>query len=435
MRIGWSVAAFCVVMASPAIASVDPLVQRAIALEKQGKAQDAYALLAPLVGQRGDDPDLDYVLGLAASDSGHLPEAILAFQRVLALQPDNAEARAEIARAYARLGDVESARAQFDTVLADPTIPDPVRQRFTGIVRDLDSVRRGGERTVSAFVETSGGYDSNINVATNLTSITLPVLAFLGPATLSGPATAQDSGFVGTDGGISVKLPVSAQTSVYASGLVDARFNTRTPTFDQVVATGTAGVAHTLDNHDVASLSGQYQAFWLDGTHYRSAYGAIGQYTLNLHDGRALSFGAQYYRLAYPTDRQRDANRFSGSASYVGRIAVVTATGGIEDTVQAGAENLSNTFFSLRGSIEKPVAARMAVVASLGAEGRFHHADDPLFLMRRHDGQIDASLGLKVLLARDITVRPSVSYTRNFSNIALYDYRRFTASVAVRAEF
>ena len=435
MRIGLSVAAVCAVLASPAMASVDPVVQRALLLEKQGKAHEAYALLAPLSEQRSNDPDLNYALGLAASDSGHLPEAILAFQRVLAVQPDNAEARAEIARAYARLGDVESARAQFDNVLADPTIPDPVRQRFTGIVRDLDSVRHGGERTVSGFVEASGGYDSNINAATNLTSITLPVLAFLGPATLSGPATAQDSGFLGADGGISVKLPLSAQTSVYASGLADAKFNTRAPTFDQVVATGTAGIAHTLANHDVASLSGQYQAFWLDGTHYRSAYGAIGQYTLNLREGRALSFGAQYYRLAYPTDRQRDANRFLASVSYAGRIAVVTATGGIEDTVQAGAENLSNTFFSLRGSVEKPVAQCIAVVASLGAESRFHHADDPLFLMRRHDGQVDASLGLKVLLTRDIYVRPSVTYTRNFSNIALYDYRRFTASVAVRAEF
>ena len=287
----------------------------------------------------------------------------------------------------------------------------------------------------SGFVEASGGYDSNINAATNLTSITLPVLAFLGPATLSGPATAQDSGFFGAEGGVSVKLPVGAQTSVYASGLADARFDTRTPAFDQVIATGTAGVSHAMANHDVASLSAQYQAFWLDGTHYRSAYGAIGQYTLNLHGGRALSLGAQYYRLAYPTDRQRDANRFSGSVSYVGKIAVATATGGIEDTVQAGAENLSNTFFSLRGSIEKPVARRVAIVASAGAEGRFYHGDDPLFLTRRHDGTFDASLGLKLLLTRDIYVRPTVSYTRNFSNIALYDYRRFTASVAVRAEF
>ena len=156
MRIGWSVAAVCAVLASPAIASVDPVVQRALALEKQGKAREAYALLAPLADQRADDPDLAYALGLAASDSGHLPEAILAFQRVLALQPNNAEARAEIARAYARLGDVESARAQFDTVLADPTIPDPVRQRFTGIVRDLDSVRHGGERTVVGLCRSIG---------------------------------------------------------------------------------------------------------------------------------------------------------------------------------------------------------------------------------------------------------------------------------------
>ena len=40
-------------------------------------------------------------------------------------------ARAEIARVYALSGDVDTARAQFDTVLQDPSLPDPVRQRFT----------------------------------------------------------------------------------------------------------------------------------------------------------------------------------------------------------------------------------------------------------------------------------------------------------------
>ncbi|WP_417617104.1 tetratricopeptide repeat protein, partial [Parasphingorhabdus sp.] len=56
--------------------------------------------------QRVGDPDYDMTLGLAALDSGRYGEAILAFQRVLAVQPDNARAQAELARAYAMAGDV-----------------------------------------------------------------------------------------------------------------------------------------------------------------------------------------------------------------------------------------------------------------------------------------------------------------------------------------
>src|SRR5215207_2767472 len=74
----------------------------------------------------------------AAQDSGRFGEAIIALQRVLAVQPDNAPARAELARAYAMAGDIDTAREQFATVVDDPSLPDPVRQRFTGFVRQFD---------------------------------------------------------------------------------------------------------------------------------------------------------------------------------------------------------------------------------------------------------------------------------------------------------
>lgn len=422
------------VMASPAQATIDDLVRQALELERTGQMAKAYDLLLPALPTRAGDPDFDYAFGIAAADAGHVPDAILAFQRVLAVQPGNAQARAEIARAYARMGDVESARAQFDTVLGDPSIPDPVRQRFTGILRDLDRVRNGGGSDVTGFVEATGGYDSNINAATNLTSITLPLFAFLGPANLSGAAVSQESGFAGGAAGVSVRVPFSAQTSGFVSAISNARFNTRGSTFDQITAAGTTGIAHTLGNNDVASLSGQYQRFWLGGDHYRTAYGAIGQYTMRLAGGRALSLSASWYRLDYPTDVLRDANRYTATVTYAGRYAALTLNGGKEQ-VRHGADNLSNGFASASGNVEVPLSARLAVLGGAAVELRRHDTDDPLFLARRHDTQLDASIGLKALITGQIYLRPSVSYTRNFSNLALYDFRRVTASLSIRAEF
>ncbi|NQX93453.1 MAG: tetratricopeptide repeat protein [Erythrobacter sp.] len=94
--------------------------------------EKAYQALSAAAEQRAGDPAFDYQLGLLSIDTGRYGEAIIALQRVLAMQPDNAAARAELARAYALAGDIDTARDQFATVVDDPSLPDPVRQRFTG---------------------------------------------------------------------------------------------------------------------------------------------------------------------------------------------------------------------------------------------------------------------------------------------------------------
>ena len=62
------------------------------------------------------DPGFDYLLGIAAMDSGHLTHSIFAPERVLAVEPDNLLARAEIARVYLMLGEVRTSQQEFETV-------------------------------------------------------------------------------------------------------------------------------------------------------------------------------------------------------------------------------------------------------------------------------------------------------------------------------
>ena len=53
-----------------AFAVVDATVREADQLVQSNRPADAYRLLAPLAATRAGDPDFDYVLGLAAVDSG-----------------------------------------------------------------------------------------------------------------------------------------------------------------------------------------------------------------------------------------------------------------------------------------------------------------------------------------------------------------------------
>lgn len=115
-RIVFGAALAAVSLCAPAAAAVDAVVTQALALHGRGDAAGAFALLAPLETTRAGDAEYDYALGLAAADSGRTGIALRALQRVIAVQPENAQARAEIARVYAMAGHV-------DTSANSPAIP------------------------------------------------------------------------------------------------------------------------------------------------------------------------------------------------------------------------------------------------------------------------------------------------------------------------
>ena len=422
-------------LSQPAFAEMDETVASALALQQSGQSAEAYALLDPLQAQRAGDPDFDLALGIAAADSGRPAEAVIALQRVLAQQPANAQARAELARAYALAGDIDTARAEFDTALQDPSLPDPVRQRFDTIVRTYDRQISGGGSNVTGFLDLAAGYDNNINAATDEDTILIPLFAGFGPGKLGAGAISDDDVYVEAIGGVSAVTPISRQTRLFASVLGNVRENLEGGRFDQVALTGTGGLAHTLANRDVISLSAQGQQFWLGGNSFRQAVGAIAQYTHRLSNGQALSFSGELFRQNFDNDPLRDSTRYGLGATYAARNFVISTAGGHEETRRGGGDHLSFDYGRLNAAFEVPASDRIAVVGGVGGQLRRYDANDPLFLTPREDEQLDANLGLKVRITDAVYARPRVTYTRNWSNIALYDYDRLTASFGVRIEF
>lgn len=403
--------------------------------QQDSDADRRYAALEAQVGSRAGDPAFDYQLGVAAIDSGRYGEAIIALQRVLAVDPDNAPARAELARAYVLAGDVDTARAEFATVVDDPSLPDPVRQRFTGLVRSLDRQIAGGGSDVSGFLDARVGYDDNVNAATDIAAITIPLFAFLGPGTLGAGARAQGDEFYEISGGVSGVTAIGRQDRLFGSVLGLWRDNFDSRAFDQAALTGTAGYAHSFAGGDVVSLSGQVQQFWLGRDDYRTSYGVIGQYTKPLSEGRALIVSGQWSRLDYAGDPLRDADRYSVGLGYAARTISASLTGGKEETRRNAGDALSNWFAGASLGGEFPVAERAAIVAGAAFDLRRYDAPDTLFLVEREDERIDVSAGVKFALTDRIFIQPRATYARNWSNIALYDYERWTASVGARFEF
>src|SRR5260370_628893 len=151
------VAALFVLLQSLAFA--DEITDRARRLLQEKNPQAAYQLLQPLESQRAGDPEYDYLLGIAALDSGERERAVFALERVLAVNPNHAQARAEIARAYFLLGEKENALREFQNVRATNP-PEAVKQTIDRYLSALGVA----PTQLNGFLEIGFGWDRNRSI-------------------------------------------------------------------------------------------------------------------------------------------------------------------------------------------------------------------------------------------------------------------------------
>ena len=99
------------------------LLQRAESMLGNGDSQGAFDLLQPREAEFSGNAYFDYLLGVAALDSGRVGDAILSLSRSAATAPDFSGARMELARAYFDAGEPDSARPLFVALLAENPPP------------------------------------------------------------------------------------------------------------------------------------------------------------------------------------------------------------------------------------------------------------------------------------------------------------------------
>lgn len=421
------------------LAARQKLLTAASAHIKSGRTAEAYALLAPNQSELAGDADYDYLLGIAALDSGKPNVAIFALERVLAVRPNHLQARAEIARAYLAVGETAASKQEFETVQQQ----DPPQEVSANIQKYLDIIEtdRAGQKTsIRGYIEAMLGDDSNVNSATSNKQIAVPVF---GGAVMNlnaaGVANRDTFGSVGA--GVNLLQALNPEWAVVAG----ANFNQRNNSTQQAFNTGSAdaNVGFNLnkgDNNYLAIL--QLQSFTLDNKRYRDAGGFTGQWQHNLDSSSQLSSYFQYSSLSYPEQTFRDADRYVLGGAYAtslaGESAPVLYTGayaGAEQARQSNVDYIGNTLYGGRIGGEMKLASDYTLLASLSLENRIYGGEDPLFLVKRSDTQTDLKVGISYVPAQKWTVNPSVSYTSNDSNIIINKYERTLFSVSVRRDF
>jgi len=135
---GMALVAFALAFATlEALAQDAPLLENARRLLNSGNARQAYQELSAAQDKMTGMPEFDYLFGVAALDSGHLDDAIIAFERVLAVVPTHAGAQMDLARAYYAAGSFDLAEAAFRRLRDE----NPPPAALIAINRYLDAIQ------------------------------------------------------------------------------------------------------------------------------------------------------------------------------------------------------------------------------------------------------------------------------------------------------
>ena len=417
------------------IAVADEITDRALALIQQKNPQAAYRLLQPLESQRAGDPEYDYLLGIAALDSGERERAVFALERVLAVNPNHVQARAEIARAYFEMGEKVNARREFQSVrAANP--PEEVKQTIDRYLSALGA----SPAKLSGFLEIGFGWDSNVNSATPNSQIAIPALGGI-VVDIDPTGVKKSDSFMSAGGGLNYVYGFSPEWAVLVGIAATGKFNTHEDQFDTGTVDANLGLRWSRGRESITA-GYQGQDFRVDKEKFRKSTGVVAQWQHSTSGSSQVSLFLQAADLEYPSQSPRDATRMIAGAAFgygwdtpSKPVVFGSLYGGNEKEKAEDMAHLGYKPIGVRLGAQVSVASNAVLFGLLSTERREYGGDEPAFGVTRRDNQVDVSLGMNYAPGPGWQLVPQVAYTNNHSNVELNPYDRTVASLVVRKMF
>ena len=403
------------------------LLARAETLLGTGQSQTAYELLSPREVELAGNPYFDYLLGVAALDSGSISEAIFSLRRSLAVQPQFSGARMELARAYFESGNPALARPMFVGLL-DENPPPGVREVINEYISAIDRRPPAPRNQFSGYVEVFAGNDTNANGSTANQQ-------FLG-FTLSPQNLETESPFYEIGAGFNWLVPRSSQFAWVVNARAGQRENNDAPFVDSTLVSGCVG--STWQSGAFFGRAG-IESYWAarDGDE-NEVYGGLDLLLgRRLNEQWDLSLGLRGGAHNFdPAIDVLDVDRYLYTLGVSYRFTpqsrlTLDAIGGTDNERNTGSP-YGNSKSGGRLSLNAAVGNSALLFASIGSLTR--HYDGLFFGSQREDTQLSSILQVEFLnvLTEGLSFIPRIRYIDNDSDVSLYDYDRTEIGLLIR---
>lgn len=408
------------------------------ALLEQRNAAGAYELGKNNPGEIGN-PSFDFYFGIAAIDSGHAGEGVLALERYVVNFPDNLEGRLELARGYYVLGEDARAREEFNGVLASNP-PPSVAANIERFLNAIEARQSSYRTTTGVFAEIGYGRDTNTNGGVGSPGINVPVF---GAVQVAQNGVKTPSGFSWLALGGEITHPLAPGLSVFGNARLDGKFNSdgAASQFDQKNIAVNGGLTYIKDKN-LYRLTATHAMVEVDNTRFRDVDGVSGEMQHQLDELQAIGPFIQIARLNYTGNNEpRDADFYAAGVNYrkafIGQfqpLLTANASFGDEHNVR-NRPDLGRYIYGARVALAVTPAPKWSVSVGATYQLSKYSGPDPLLLTTRKDDYYGLDAVASYAFSRNLSVRAEVVLTDNKSNIQLYEYNRNLYAVKLRYDF
>jgi outer membrane protein len=419
-------------------AAYEKLLRDTDELIKNGKPAEAYVLLEAFEFQLSGAERFDYLLGIAALDSGKPDKATIAFERVLMANPNFVGARLEMARAYYQLGDMLRAKTEFETVLQQNP-PEGARVTIRKYLDAIAAREPGKDTLITGYASATVGRDTNVNNSTDQSQIYIPSYTVV--ATLSPTNVKTADNYYGVASGSEVVHRLNPNWGMYLGADLFQHSYFNQTSFDSLGVDGRAGVMYgdEADRFRAGMLGGTDT---LGGSRYLNTGGINAAWGHTLSPSNQLNFFGQYlqYRYANVSLQPDDFNQQAVGTGWVHVLADGKSmlSGSVyygTETDVGGRVDGGKHFGGLRIGGQAAYSDRTVLFANADLQAGDYSKVNPYFLSQRDDRLYDLALGADWHWDKLWTMRPHLSYARNNSNIVIYSYNRTDFSITLRRDF
>ena len=404
--------------APPPAAQAAPTVNaQAAALLGQGKPQEAYDLLQPPHAADKSDVETAFLLGQAAMQIKRPAEAAELYEGIISKNNDLPRVRLELARAYAALGEVKKAKEQFLAVLGDSP-PPMVGENIGKYMASMETQKNWNARAGIGYI-----YDSNVNAGPTAGS----VLMFGVPFRLSDDARETGAGgyTAGLGGGYLRKM--KNDLAFQADAQYSRTGYWRRHAFDSDVLSGSAGL--TLQKKTfILSAPLLFERVWIARRQYDYAFGVSPQVMVPISERVVTNASAVLQKKHYyVNDGLRNGTVWSATAGakYYYRENGFLQASFRHGKEKTGAGYLDNSSNGLNLGWYTSLPEGLTLYFGPGISFTAYKETEAAYDSRRKDTQYSSVINLsREFPAAGLSATVGYTFTRNDSNLSLYDYCR-----------